>query len=1120
MKKKQSQEIPRNSLPGSMLRTMRLVALLLVLQTFQVMAKGYSQETITLKMKDVTFAEVVKEIERQSQVSFLYNHDYVRDLARLNLDYTNLGLPEVLDRLLKGTGLNYKLIDNTVVITAQGQQSQTEEARIVKGKVVDASGNILPGVTVIIKGTTLGVATDMDGKFSIKIPGDKPVVLECSFVGMRKKEVNYVEGKEMKIVMEEEAAEMEEVVVTGYFQKSKESFTGSEVTIDPEELKKVGALNMLQALNAFDPSIRLNESLTNGSNPNMIPDITIRGENGFDLRDNADDALTNPNAPLYILDGVEVSAERIYDMDLNRIESTTILKDASATALYGSRGANGVIVITTIRPKAGQIRINVNANYNISIPDLRDYNLMNAAEKLEYEWRAGVYKDEVYSEQLRLEELYNSRLEEVRRGVDTYWLSKPLTTSLNQRYSLNFEGGDNYFRYGVDLRYDTDKGVMKQSGRDRLGINLTFNYNIGSDFFIRNDLAVDHVKAKNSPYGDFYNYAIQNPYDRIYDENGNMVEKLSSGTWNPLIEAKLAKRNTNTYTSIQDNFNVDWRIIPSLRLQGRFSYTKQFDRTDLYKSPESPAYKNETDLKKKGSYYQSHSESDRIDGNLTLAFNKTIDGHMLNVGVGSNIMQSKSEGSSFTGVGFIDPNQIFIGSSTAFLEGSTPGGSFDKSRLVGFFSNVNYGYDNRYFLDFSFRTDGSSKFGRNSRFAPFWSVGLAWNVHKESFWKAHEKNLLKLRASVGSTGTTNFSSSQALTTYGYDFNRVYNGSFGVSLFGYGNPDLKWQTTLSYNVGLDLTFLKGFVVFNGDFYLKNTRSLLLPINVAPSTGFLNYVENIGKLRNTGVEARLRFNLIQDAAHDLRWNVTFSAFHNRSKITKLSNQLEEINKNANHDGELETDQYGNGIGNRGKEVYRQFEAGRSQSALMVVRSGGIDPATGNEIYIKRNGELTFVYDHNDKVNVGDMKPKIEGTVNSNLNWKGFNLYLLFKYQYGGKIYNGTLASKVEGANPQRNADKRVLYDRWKEPGNHARYRRIDDKTSPYQTTRLVFDNNLFALQSMSLSYDLPRKISQKMYMERVRLMLSTTDLFRLSTVKQERGTAYPFARTFSVGLNVTF
>ena len=1033
-------------------------------------------------------------------------------MTNISVDVKNMALEDVLLQILKGTNLTYSIVNDVVILNTRNSIVVNDSVRknhVLVGRVMDMNKEPLPGVTVRLENTSMGTATNFEGVFSFRLPVEKGKLI-LSFVGFKTKGVEFkLPSDTLKIVLEEEVENVEEVVVTGYFNKAKESFTGSEVTIETEELKKVGALSITQALSAFDPSIRLAESLTNGSNPNVLPDITIRGENGFDLRANADDATTNPNAPLYILDGVEVSAERVYDMDVNRVESITILKDASATALYGSRASNGVIVITTIRPKSGQIRVSLNANYNISVPDLRDYNLMNAEEKLEYERLAGLYQDTDYLEQCKLDELYNSRLEEVRKGVNTYWLSQPLTTSLNQRYSINFEGGDEYFRYGIDLRYDTDKGVMKQSGRDRLGINLTFNYNIGTNFFIRNDLAVDNVKAKNSPYNEFYLYANQNPYDRIYDENGKFVEKLSSGDWNPLYNAHLAKKNTSTYTSIQDNFNIDWRIIPALRLQGRISYTRQFDKRDLFKSPESLDYSTETDPKKKGTYFRSNSQSDKFDGNLTLQYNKVLGVHSLNVGVGSNLTESTEEGDSYTGVGFVNPNMIFIGAATSFKENSSPDGSYDKSRLVGFFGNVNYGYDNRYFLDLSFRTDGSSKFGRNSRFAPFWSVGVAWNVHKEAFWSGDEKSSLKLRASVGSTGTTNFSSTQALTTYNYDFSKIYNGVFGVSLAGYGNPELKWQNTISYNVGVDMTLLKGLVTFNGDFYIKNTENLLLPLTVAPSTGFSSYVENIGKLRNTGIEGRLRLNLIRDTQRDLRWNVTLSAFHNKSKITKLSNQLEEINKYAN------SDWY-----NQGTVVYRQYEAGRSQTALMMVRSGGIDPATGNEVYIKRNGELTFEYDANDKVKCGDMKPTIEGNVNTNLTWKGFTLYMLFKYQFGAKAYNGTLASKVEGANPYKNADKRVLYDRWKEPGDHAKFRRIDDRTSPYQTTRLVFDNDLFSLSSVSLSYELPRDISQKIYADRVRLMLSTTDVFRLSTIKQERGTSYPFARTFNLSLNVTF
>ena len=1093
----------------------RFLFIFVFVASLHVSAALHSQnKMVTLHLKGVSLEEVIQSLKLQTDYGFFYNIDSkdIKKMTNISVDVKNMALEDVLLQILKGTNLTYSIVNDVVILNTRNSIVVNDSVRknhVLVGRVMDMNKEPLPGVTVRLENTNVGTATNFEGVFSFRLPVEKGKLI-LSFVGFKTKGVEFkLPSDTLKIVLEEEVENVEEVVVTGYFNKAKESFTGSEVTIETEELKKVGALSITQALSAFDPSIRLAESLTNGSNPNVLPDITIRGENGFDLRANADDATTNPNAPLYILDGVEVSAERVYDMDVNRVESITILKDASATALYGSRASNGVIVITTIRPKSGQIRVSLNANYNISVPDLRDYNLMNAEEKLEYERLAGLYQDTDYLEQCKLDELYNSRLEEVRKGVNTYWLSQPLTTSLNQRYSINFEGGDEYFRYGIDLRYDTDKGVMKQSGRDRLGINLTFNYNIGTNFFIRNDLAVDNVKAKNSPYNEFYLYANQNPYDRIYDENGKFVEKLSSGDWNPLYNAHLAKKNTSTYTSIQDNFNIDWRIIPALRLQGRISYTRQFDKRDLFKSPESLDYSTETDPKKKGTYFRSNSQSDKFDGNLTLQYNKVLGVHSLNVGVGSNLTESTEEGDSYTGVGFVNPNMIFIGAATSFKENSSPDGSYDKSRLVGFFGNVNYGYDNRYFLDLSFRTDGSSKFGRNSRFAPFWSVGVAWNVHKEAFWSGDEKSSLKLRASVGSTGTTNFSSTQALTTYNYDFSKIYNGVFGVSLAGYGNPELKWQNTISYNVGVDMTLLKGLVTFNGDFYIKNTENLLLPLTVAPSTGFSSYVENIGKLRNTGIEGRLRLNLIRDTQRDLRWNVTLSAFHNKSKITKLSNQLEEINKYAN------SDWY-----NQGTVVYRQYEAGRSQTALMMVRSGGIDPATGNEVYIKRNGELTFEYDANDKVKCGDMKPTIEGNVNTNLTWKGFTLYMLFKYQFGAKAYNGTLASKVEGANPYKNADKRVLYDRWKEPGDHAKFRRIDDRTSPYQTTRLVFDNDLFSLSSVSLSYELPRDISQKIYADRVRLMLSTTDVFRLSTIKQERGTSYPFARTFNLSLNVTF
>lgn len=286
-----------------------------------------------------------------------------------------------------------------------------------------------------------------------------------------------------------------------------------------------------------------------------MPEITVRGEKGFDLRENADDSRTNPNAPLYIMDGIEVTATTVYDMDMNRIASFSILKDAAATSLYGSRGANGVILITTKRPDPGKIRVTVNANYNISVPDLRSYNLMDAREKLEYERLAGLYTNKYGNreEQTLLDIKYNKILSEIERGVNTYWLSQPLTTSLNQRYSAFLEGGDDHFRYGLNLKYDNDKGVMKESGRLKYGISAYFSYEIAKKLVARNDITIDDVKATDSPYGSFSDYTSLNPYERIYDaETGEMRRQFTSNgrtIRNVLANSLLPNKSFNKVTT-------------------------------------------------------------------------------------------------------------------------------------------------------------------------------------------------------------------------------------------------------------------------------------------------------------------------------------------------------------------------------------------------------------------------------------------------------------------------------------------------------------------------------------------------------------------------------------------
>ena len=992
--------------------------------------------------------------------------------------------------------------------------SPTSDARTkIKGEVFDQDGEPLTGASVIVTGSKTGVSTDIDGAFSLLVPAGASS-LNVSYIGMKPQTVRLVKGKEYyKIVLEMDAESLEDVVVTGYFQRKKISQTGSEVVVGGDELLKVGSLNLIQAISSFDPTVRTIESAEFGSDPNRMPEITVRGEKGFDLRENADDSKTNPNAPLYIMDGIEVSPSTVYDMDMNRIASFSILKDAAATSIYGSRGANGVIVIATKRPEPGRIRVTVNANYNLSIPDLRSYNLMNAREKLEYERLAGIYTNKRgnYEDQTALDIRYNKILSEVERGVDTYWLSKPLKVSLNQRYSVYLEGGDDHFRYGLNLKYDKDCGVMKGSGRDKAGINAYFSYEIPRKLVARNDVIIDDVKATDSPYGSFSQYASMNPYERIYDpETGEMIRQFTSNgrtIRNVLINTYLPNNSYNKYTQFRDNFQIQWWVTSSLMLRGNIAITKQLNRQEAYLSPESVAFDGINNDAEKGSYTISNGTDLNIEGNITANYNANLFEKLaLSVGVGSELISTRSESDGYVATGFLNDKLIYPSYAIQFLKNSRPTGSFDRAKSVGFFGNANFNWDNRYILDFSYRTDGSSRFGRESRFAPFWAVGAAWNVNHEGFWQGG--GFMKIRASVGSTGSTNFSADQALTRFIYSSDSEYNGINGAVINAYGNPALKWQNVMKYNLGLDMAVWKNIVALNLDVYLERTENLLLNIDVAPSTGFTSYTENMGSMDNKGAEARLRFNLINNTANELNWSVTLSTSYEKNKIRKISNAMKAMNEEAL---KLEN--------NTGGGVYRMYEEGRSQTALMLVRSAGIDPATGNEIYIKRDGSLTFEYDPNDKVEVGDTSPKFKGFFNSNLNWKNFNLYMSFNYELGAQKYNSTLAQKVEGADIYSNADRRVLYDRWQKPGDISMFRRIDDTSVVYQTTRLMQDDNFLNMSSLSLTYDMPRKTLGNTIFERCKFIFSMTDIFRISTIRQERGTSYPFARTMSFGFNVT-
>lgn len=978
---------------------------------------------------------------------------------------------------------------------AQTAQQKDQTGKVIKGRVIDGNGEPLVGATIKLKGGNGVYFTDHNGDFEIITKKTREEVT-VTYIGHVTQTLFVFPGNETTIPLAADNTSLSEVVVTGFVNKSKVSFTGSQTTVQKEQLLSMGTKNVLESLQSFVPGLVIAENNLAGSNPNKRPDLNIRGRATFD---------GSANMPLFVVDGTEVSADYVYDMDMNDIESVTVLKDASASALYGSKASAGVIVITTKTMKPGRLRLNYSGTYRLSTPDLTDYRMLNAAQKLEFERLAGLYTDKTDLErQYRLDTEYNRLAQIVRSGVNTDWLSKPLRNGFSHNHSLSIDGGDDYARYNLGLRYSTDDGVMIGSKRDRLSLFFKFSYNKPGAFSVNNSTTLMSVDSEESPYGSFSDYVKQNPYEQPYAADGSLHRKLSNLEENPLYEAQAGNFNKSENLNILNTTTLQVWFSDAFRLNGDFSFTKDMSTSNNFKSPLALSELNKTDVSQRGQLTESHTSLVRYAGKLMLSYNKNLFGKLFtSATAGSTIEANNGDNTSYSSVGYYSANLSHPAFAAGYVNGK-PGGSDNIYRTVGFFANLNSIWDNKYFLDFIYRYEGSSKFGKNTRFAPFWSVGSGWNIHNESFLKGKGVDLLKLRASVGYLGNISFEPYQAITSYNYAAGNNYVKGIGAIPKTIGNPDLRWERTLTSNVGVDLTMFKGRWDLTFDAYIKNTDDLLVNVTKAPSVGVASARENLGAIENRGVELRTR--VVPISTKQLQWSISATYAYNKSKIKQISNALmskNEENRNAT-----------------GKAPLPIYEEGGSLTAVKVVPSAGIDPATGREVYIKRDGSYTFDYDARDKVTFGDESPLGQGSLSSYLTYKQWSASASFGYSFGGVVYNQTLVTRVEGANPKQNADERVFNDRWKKPGDYAKYRNIADYSTPQQTSRFVQVNNYLTLQSLSVAYEFTPWQIRKLGLTRMRLELLTNDLFYLSSIKRERGLDYPYARSVEMSVRFSF
>ncbi len=982
----------------------------------------------------------------------------------------------------------------------------------IYGVVIDKkTEEPLIGASVAIwKGDKMvtGVSTDIEGAFRL-VSEMEEFELRVSYIGYKELVIASKSRKleAMRIELEEESNTLNDVVITGFVSKNKETFTGSATEITGLELRQVSGTNLIGALSALTPGMAMVQNTSQGSNPNHTPELVLRGMSSFS------NSGQQVNQPTIILDGTEISMQDLYDLDINEVEKITVLKDASATALYGSKAANGVIVISRKPILESTVRVQYNFTGNLQFPVLSDYNVLSAREKLEYERLAGLYdaKGVISTNGLPLQyeydELYNERYKLIAAGLDSDWLSQPARTAFSHDHSLRVYGGASNLRYELTGRFGDTRGVMKGDYRKRYNIGFKLDYYIGT-LTLSNRTTYQEVNVKDSPYGSFSQYVQMNPYDRIYNENGTINTNLAWDLNNPLYEATLGSFSKSGTRTLSNSTDLRWDISKMFLLTGHFNVSSDMGSSDSFLSPNSLVYKDVTDLTKKGSYTLGTSKGISYNGNIVGTFNKFFkDESLISLSAGWEINYAKSSTETTNAVGFFNDNLSYIGNAVGYPASSKPYGSQAETADVGLFTTGNFSWRNRYFVDATWRTTGSSQFGENNRFGHFWSGGLGWNVMNEGFMRHVKKNfdVFKVRASAGYTGKVSFSPFQALTMYQYANDYEYKNGIGAVPITIGNVDLTWERTMNYNVGLDLSMFDRRLNFTIDAYIRNTKDLLLDKSKAPSTGVTTAKSNLGELQNKGIEFQLDGYIFR--TNDFYWRLGAMGYANRNKITKIDKALEEINKNNQENA----DNY--------LAPLPQYAEGESVTALKLVRSAGIDPATGKEVYIKRNGEYTFKYDPADKVLIGDTEPEFSGSFNTNVFWKGFSVYALLNYRLGAWVYNTTRVSKVEGSDPRYNADKRVFDDRWKQPGDHAMYKDIADSSRPEQTTRFAEQEYTFSLGSLNLSYEFSDKVCKKMRLRNLRAGINFTDILRLSTVKIERGTDYLYSQGFEFYLNVT-
>jgi TonB-linked SusC/RagA family outer membrane protein len=1074
---------------------------------WMVAAFAFAQVTVNVQNKSVR--QSLKEIERVSDYKFFYNESLPGLEKNTSIRLNDGSIEQAMAQLLAGTDIAYRIEEkNLIVLMERGNERATpslaaqQNSRRVTGTITDPSGEPVIGATIVEKGKpSVGTVTDYDGHFVLEVSDN--AVLQITYIGYQAMEVPTAGHTSLQIVLQEDTQQLDELVVVGYMVQRRESLTGSLQSISSDKLKDITTPSVENMLNAKAPGVYV---APGSGQPGSVGTIVIRGKS----------TVNGSTDPLWVIDGVIVGSNS-GSLNPSDIETMTILKDAASTAIYGSQGSNGVIVVTTKNPKVNELKVTLSAKSGVSNLFKGNLQVMNGEELYDY-----------YSSFSNQEDIVFPRWNADLRNSNYDWWDVASQTGMVQDYNISLSGGSEKLRSLVSVGVYNETGAVK--GYEYMRYNMLYK----TDYRPNDWLTIKPFISGSRRDIDDRQYSVgamysNLPWDSPYDEEDNIVGHYSprwvnSNSTNYLYDLQWNFSQSTTY-EFMGNFDFDVKLTDWLTFASVNNIKYQGSSTTTYTDPRSSGGEGVS-----GRINEYRFEMSRLYTNQLLRFSKMFDKHSVNALLAYEYNDYSGKSLSSTGIGFVPGFEVLDVTAKPELAR----GGISEWAVQSVFSNVNYAYDHRYLAQLSLRRDGASNFGDNAKYGNFFSVSAGWNIHQEDFFRNEAVDQLKLRASYGSVGNRPSSLYPQYDLYAVSSGVSYNGESGALISQIGNKDLTWEKSYTAGVGVDLS-LYNRVRLTLDYYDKNTSDLLYQVPVPGVTGVTTVWRNIGAVRNKGFEATAGVDVIKN--DQLVWIIDGNIGFNRNKVTELYGQRDP------QTGEVAPIILGDGVGIAGS-ANRILREGIDADTWYLPEWAGVNPDNGApQWYRTTEGasgeqvrEVTERYEQADQVEMGSYTPDFFGGFSTTLIYKSFDAGMVFGYSVGGEIYNYSRAEyDADGAYSDRNQMRLMpSWSRWEKPGDIATHPLAaynNTSNSNKVSSRYLEDGSYLKMRSLSLGYnfELPQ-----WKLQNVRLFLTGENLFTLtdySGVDPEipsydgrivgvTTTVYPSTRKFLVGINLTF